>query len=481
MWIPLVLAAALVPGEVPITSRSPEAVKLYRQGREKALNFDDVQAAALFRKALAIDPDFALALAYLGKLTQGPEGLAMAERADVLDEKQHLSEAEKLAIDVLLAERTGADEKVRKLKRELADLAPNDWLPQFQLGVQSMYDHKSQAAILYLGKALKLNPAAAEAYNYLGYVLVQQGQVEDGIAKVKKFVELKPQESNSWDSLGEVLLAAGKLDEAEPAFRKASQLAPDDWMSWMGVAYSRFFRGDWTGGREICVAAEKYTTRPSDKLAVDLVLAWSFLAQGKAEEALRTIDAIEKEAQQKKNDFGWAWAALERAELLVELHRNDDAHKQLGVAAARGSSSKVSGEEKNRLRRSALMLEARIGSGPVAAQALAQLQSELSAAPSNADLRGLVRFAEGLVALARGQPQQAVESLSKCPETLYACRLQLTAALAKTGAKAQADEALRKLADANIRDSLHRGEDPSYLYISAGLKGHGPANRSGTP
>ncbi len=475
MCISLLVAAALVTGEIPVSSRSPEAVQLFLQGREKALNYDTAEAAALFRKAVALDPDFPLALAWLGKLTQGPAGVVMAERAAALDDQQGLTEAEKLTVDALLAERKGEDEKLRKLKRELADLAPGDWLPQFQLGVQSFYDHKSQAAILYLTRALRLNPNAAEAYNYLGFVLVQQGQIEDGIAKVKRFVELKPREPNSWDCLGEVLLLGGKLDEAEAAFRKASELAPENWMSWMGVAYARFFRGDWAGGRAACASAGKFITRAPDKLAVGLVLAWSFLAEGKSEEALRTVDALEKDALAQKNDFAAAWSALERAEMLVELHHLEEAQRQLALAASRGESSKVSGEEKNRLRRSALLVEARMGTVAVAEKALASLQGELARAPSNEDLRGAVHFAEGLVALARGMPEQAIESLSKCPDSLFQCRLELAAAQAKAGLKAPSDETLRKLAQANIRDSLHRGADPSYLYISARLKGHGPA------
>ncbi len=478
MWIPLLLALPMIAGEIPVTSRSPEARRLFLQGREKALNFDTSEATVLFRKSLALDPDFPLALAWMGKLLQGPEGVAMVERAASVARQQDFTDLEKMTVDVLLAEHKGEDEKVRKLRRELADRAPEDWLAQFQLGVQSVYDHKSQAAILYLSKALKLNPKAAEAYNYLGYVLVQQGQIEEGIAKVKKFVELKPQESNSWDSLGEVLLAAGKLDEAENAFSKASTLSPEDWMSWMGVAYSRFFRGDWSGGRAACTDAEKYITRAPDKLAVGLVLAWSFLAQGKGDEALRGLDAIEKEALARKNDFASAWTALERAEMLVEMHRFDDANRQLALAATRGASSKVSGEERNRLRRSALVVQARAGTAGMAEKALAQLQGELAAAPSNTDLRGLVRFSEGLVAMAQGQPEQAIESLSKCPDTLFQCRLELAKAQAQAGFKALADETLRKLGQANFRDSLHRGEDPSYLYVSAALKGHGPP---GTP
>ena len=43
---------------VPCIDLMDGKVVQFVQGREKALNFDTAQAAALFRKALALDPDF---------------------------------------------------------------------------------------------------------------------------------------------------------------------------------------------------------------------------------------------------------------------------------------------------------------------------------------------------------------------------------------------------------------------------------------
>src|SRR5881398_3554745 len=70
----LLLLAAALQGEIPVTTKSTEAAAAFRAGREKALNFQNVEAAELFRKALAADPDFPLALAWSGKIAPGPQG-----------------------------------------------------------------------------------------------------------------------------------------------------------------------------------------------------------------------------------------------------------------------------------------------------------------------------------------------------------------------------------------------------------------------
>lgn len=465
----LLAASQPIPGEISITSTSPEAVKLYLAGRDKALNFANEEAAELFRKALALDEKFALALAMLGKVTPGEAGLAQVQRAAGL--AAGLPETERLSIDVILAERKGEDERARNLKRQIADLAPQDWLAQYQLGVQDSYDHKSQATILHLNKAIKLNPKAAEAYNYLGYTLAQQGQTEEGIAAVRKFVDLKPNESNSWDSFGEVLLLAGKYDEAEAAFRKATVISPSDWMSWIGVAYARFFRGDFAGGRQAANGSKKWITRAPDKLAVDLVLAWSQLAEGNADEALREVDAIEKDAQARKADFQLAWAAVERAEMLAELGRNEEAAKQVALAATRGQKGRMTGAESNRVRRSTLVLMARLaaarGDHAAGRKAVGELEAELRAAPSNADLRGDVHYARGMVELGQGDAAAAIADLARCPETAYLCRLELSVAQERAGDKGRAEETRRQLLHSNVRDNVHHGDDPTFLYLAA--------------
>ena len=183
------VAPGVVYGEIPITTSAPAALPFFRAGRLKALNFELVAAAEQLERALALDPGFAQAMAWLGKCDPGPAGLAQVEKAASL--AQSYGEAERLSIEALLAERRGDGERLRALRRKLADLAPRDWLSQYQLGVQSFYDHKSQAAILYFNRAVQLRPDLAEPYMYLAYLLALQGNAEAGVAAARKLVELQ--------------------------------------------------------------------------------------------------------------------------------------------------------------------------------------------------------------------------------------------------------------------------------------------------
>jgi tetratricopeptide (TPR) repeat protein len=471
--LPALLIAAAAVGEIPITSSSPQAVQAFRNGREKALNFQIPESIEQFKKALALDPTFVQAQAWLGKVTPGASGLTQLEKAT--QAAASLSPAERKSVEVLLAERRGEDERVRTLKREIADLAPGDWLAQFQLGVQSFYDRKSQATILYMTKALQLNPRAAEAYNYRGYTLASQGQFEEGLADLRKCVELNPQEPNSWDSYGEVLMLAGRFDEAEKNFAKSAQMAPDNWMSWVGIAYARFFRGDYDGGRSAALSAKRYISQASDELAVDLTVAWSYLGQGKSKEALAVLDDVEKRARQTMNEYQFAWVAFERAEMFLELGRFKEASDQIEVARGRGSVGKLTGAEQNKLRRATLVLEARIAaalSQPDAAdRALDQLQAELANAPSNFELRSTVHYATGLAQVARRNSEKAAKSFALCARTDFLCRRDLLEAQLRSGATAAAEDTRAGILAANVRDDVHRGGDPDYLYVATRLRG----------
>ena len=118
--------------------------------------------------------------------------------------------------------------------------------------------------------------------------------------------------------------------------------------------------------------------------------------------------------------------------------------------------------------------QARIGAASSsprdAEQALAALDGDLKAAPSNADLRGMVHYVKGLVALSHGDPKQAIESFKLCPETDYGCRRDLMAAQQQAGEAAAAAETRSRLLRANARDNIHRGADPAYLFVSSQLK-----------
>src|SRR5437762_519612 len=73
--------------EVPVTSKSPEALTAFKDARDLLDNVRTAEAIVGFKKAMELDADFAQAHAYLGSVTPGSEGMKELERGSALAAK----------------------------------------------------------------------------------------------------------------------------------------------------------------------------------------------------------------------------------------------------------------------------------------------------------------------------------------------------------------------------------------------------------
>lgn len=82
-------------------------------------------------------------------------------------------------------------------------------------------------AITYLHKAVKLQPALAEAHSNLGIALKAAGRLEEAVKSYRHAIRLKPDNASFHSNLGNVLVEQGKLDEAITSLQRAVSLRPD--------------------------------------------------------------------------------------------------------------------------------------------------------------------------------------------------------------------------------------------------------------
>ena len=81
----------------------------------------------------------------------------------------------------------------------------------------------------YLREYIRLEPDEPNAYNYLGYMLVQNGvKLEEALGLIKKAVAKEPENGAFHDSLGWAYFKLGNLDEAVVELERAIELIPDD-------------------------------------------------------------------------------------------------------------------------------------------------------------------------------------------------------------------------------------------------------------
>ncbi|WP_282128016.1 BTAD domain-containing putative transcriptional regulator [Roseobacter litoralis] len=164
---------------------------------------DNEKALALFRQALELDPDYALAQAYLAFTEIVLNEYDAAPRALLLDCKTRIDQA--LASDP-------HDGRIHWL---LASV--HSYLREFE-------DEKRQ-----LERALALNPNHANAKASYGSAIASFGFHEEGVNEVREAMALNPFHPEwYWLSLGDAFLAAERYDDAIEAYKRRTR--PKVWV-----------------------------------------------------------------------------------------------------------------------------------------------------------------------------------------------------------------------------------------------------------
>jgi serine/threonine protein kinase/Flp pilus assembly protein TadD len=277
------------PRVAEMTTDSPEAYRLYLEGKELFYKHLWSDAEVAFQKAIDIDSAFAMAHYYLASIKcwrNNPQAKIHVEHA--LRYIDRASQRQRYYIKALAA-RINRDipRAVANLER-IIERYPEDKDSYVSLGLIKKYEmYDIKGAIDNFEKAIELDPYHREALNQLAYAYNNLGHFEKAIWAVNKYIELAPDEANAYDSHGEILALNGKLDEAIVSYEKSNQLEPG--FSRFRLADLYMYRGDVEKADSIfrTIASDaREITRANGRLALTRMPRY----QGKFSEALRLLE-----------------------------------------------------------------------------------------------------------------------------------------------------------------------------------------------
>ncbi len=191
---------------------------------------DPAEAARFFAAAAAIEPrsvgahaNLAIALHRQGKTADATRARSMrrsessprAPRASLLS-AMHSKRPASLSIEAIAA------------YREALPLKPDDAQAHDFLGGVLSQQGKHDEALVALREAVRLATGAADAQVTLGYELLETGKLDEAIAMFREAIRLNPGGGQAHGYLGSALLQQGKHAEAIAAKREAARLEPDD-------------------------------------------------------------------------------------------------------------------------------------------------------------------------------------------------------------------------------------------------------------
>ena len=133
-------------------------------------------------------------------------------------------------------------------KKEAVNPSPTelDAVKELNKATKLMLKGDYKEAIVFLRKAIDLNPEFSEAYYNLGIAYERLGKHKDAIETLKKTIELSPDNSNAYYALGYAYYQQKKYKDAIDAFERTVSLQPSNAFAFqkLGSAYLRVGKKD---------------------------------------------------------------------------------------------------------------------------------------------------------------------------------------------------------------------------------------------
>lgn len=217
------------------TTSSLEALKAFSQGNEQRLAGDFPQAIPAYKRAVELDPNFALAYARLAVIynNQFQTELAAQYSQKAYDLRDRVSERERFYIsEKYTSYVTGDREEAITVLKAWAQSYPNDYIPHNNLAV-----------------------------NYSLF-----GQFEDALKESREAVRLSPNNNTSLGNYVETFIKLNRFDEARQVLEQTLGQNPDRPIYRFYSCQLAFIRGDQeTMKRDL----EWFAKRPTDTDSLD--------------------------------------------------------------------------------------------------------------------------------------------------------------------------------------------------------------------
>jgi len=215
-----------------VTTSSLAAFRLYAQGLHKyTFEHDNDDAVRLLEEAVALDPDFALALSKLAVFYTNAGEVEKADDAArrAFDRRERLTARERYYVEGNFWSRREetVDRAIRAYETALR-LFPDHIPARHNLAAVLFQLERYDEAIVHLEELRRSGASFSGSYAFLASAYAAQGKFEEGYRAAEAFIQMRPEDWTGYRSLAHHLVRWGKLDEAQKAFLKAESVASEE-------------------------------------------------------------------------------------------------------------------------------------------------------------------------------------------------------------------------------------------------------------
>ncbi len=309
-----------------ISTSSPEALKYYLEGKKK-LNEEDYRGSIkLYKKAIRIDPGFAMAYNAIGwayaLLDDMEKRLIYLKEA--LSRSEHLSKREKLWIEgCYYAENEETYDKARDAFTTLVKLYPGHHDALLRLGGLSYVRWEFKKSMYYFKRAALENKSSPVAHSRIAYLHMAMGEYQKALEVIEDFLQHYPGNVRMHELQYDIYIIQGKFDLARLTLEKIFQLSSN--MPGYRYKYNRgdlyYYNGDLEKAE---VEYRKFLDKKDERAYLNGLkgLRHLTLLQGQYK---KTIELAEKEINFIQNFDERVTLAFELLHLHLRFHRPQEA------------------------------------------------------------------------------------------------------------------------------------------------------------
>jgi tetratricopeptide (TPR) repeat protein len=206
---------------------------------------------------------------------------------------------------------------------------PECWMAQTNLGFVLIQKGKLDDGIAHYRSALQMQPNSWDAEYNLGTALVRKGQVDEAIRHCERAVGMRPTDPDAQVSLGDALLRKGRIDDAIDHYQKAMMASPDHFLSRYGLCQALLEKGELDSAIQVCRSALVLWPLDAD---CHTALAIALDEKGEPAEAIQHYEKALEVAPRSiptLTNFAWLLATSQHASLrnglkAIELAKQAD-------------------------------------------------------------------------------------------------------------------------------------------------------------
>jgi eukaryotic-like serine/threonine-protein kinase len=290
------------------TTPSLEALKAFSSGIKVMSTTGSDAAIPFFKRAIELDPNFALAYAFLGIMENdiGEAGLAAEHHRKAYDLRDRASEPEKYSITVVYHKNvTGDIEKAIEVCQLWIQAYPRTELPHDMLA---------------------------------GMILPVIGQYEKVVEESAESIRLNPDVPISYVLLGSGYVALNRIDEAKAVYARARERKLDFPNFYIGLYQIAFLQNDAAGRAQQMAKATGLPGWEDQMLALEAdTVAYSGRLKDARELSRRAMDAAERVGEKDPPAMYLATSGLREA----WFGNAEEARRRVALALKRSASRDV--------------------------------------------------------------------------------------------------------------------------------------------